>query len=92
VMAADLSVRMGYLDPAEAREVRAIISSAGLPVLPPDLGSDTWLRLMAKDKKADQGKLKFILLKQIGQALIDGSVRPESLQQTLSAGATLAQF
>jgi len=92
VMAADLSVRMGYLDPVEARDVRSIVASAGLPVLPPDIETETWLRLMAKDKKADQGKLRFILLKHIGQAMIDSSVPPESLQQTLMAGATLAQF
>jgi 3-dehydroquinate synthase len=92
VMAADLSARLGRLAPDAAAEVRALVSAAGLPALPPELPLETWLGLMAKDKKAEQGKLKFILLDELGKACIDPAVPLETLQQTLLAGPALAQF
>lgn len=92
VMAADLSVRLGRLSPPAAAEVRDLIAAAGLPELPPELPPETWLGLMAKDKKADQGRMKFILLKALGEAFIDASVAPDMLRQTLLAGPSLARF
>lgn len=92
VMAADLSARLGQLDPAQAAEVRAIVASAGLPDLPPELPEATWLGLMAKDKKADQGRMTFILLKAIGEAFIDTSVDAAELRKTLLAGPALARI
>ena len=92
VMAADLSVRLGRLKPAAAAEVRSLVEAAGLPALPPELPLETWLELMAKDKKADQGRLKFILLDGVGKACIDPAVPLDILRQTLLAGTSLAQF
>jgi 3-dehydroquinate synthase len=92
VMAADLSVRLGYLDAAEAGEIKALVVAAGLPAVPPELAVDTWVQLMSKDKKADQGNMKFILLNSIGEALIDAQVPRETLIKTLQAGPALAQF
>lgn len=92
VMAADLSARLGRLSWSDAGEVRDIVALAGLPVLPPaEMTPDTWVRLMSKDKKAEQGQMKFILLDAIGRAVIDAQVPRERLVQTLQAGATLAR-
>jgi len=60
-------------------------------VLPPSIDSSTWLRLMGKDKKADQGKMKFILLNAIGKAVIVEKVSEVALAETLSAGTSLAE-
>lgn len=91
VMAADLSWRLGYLAQQDAQAIKALVAAAGLPVVPPDIAEDTFLKLMGKDKKADQGKMKFILLKAIGKACIEQDVPPGILQRTLTAGPALVR-
>lgn len=90
VMAADLSWRMGMLSAVAAAEIKTLIQSAGLPVLPPPIDAQQWLRLMGRDKKAEQGKMKFILLQAIGQAVIESRIPAAALAATLDAGAGLA--
>jgi len=83
-MAADLSVRMGYLSPAEQASIVALIKAAGLPTVAPDLGVGRWLDLMEVDKKNEGGQIKFILLKPLGTSTMT-EVPSELLQATLTA-------
>jgi 3-dehydroquinate synthase len=83
VMAADLSVRLGYMQPGDRDRLVALIQSAGLPTTAPDLGRDKWLDLMEVDKKNEGGKIKFILLKPLGQAVVT-TAPAELLDATLS--------
>ena len=89
VMAADLSWRLGMLDQADAARVRAVVEKAGLPAIPPPIDPETFVRLMSKDKKADQGKIRFILLESLGKAVVKGGIDPQSLRATLQASANL---
>jgi 3-dehydroquinate synthase len=91
VMAADLSWRLGMLSKDDAMAVKTLINAADLPVTPPKIAESTFLRLMGKDKKADQGSIKFILLQAIGKACIEQGIPPEKLRQTLLAGPGLAE-
>jgi 3-dehydroquinate synthase len=91
VMAADLSWRLGYLPQDDAQAVKALVSAAELPVVPPAIDEATFLRLMGKDKKADQGKMKFILLKAIGKASLEQGIPPDVLRRTLLAGTELTR-
>ena len=84
VMAADLSTRLGYLDAVDNARIVALVKAAGLPVTAPDLGAERWLDLMEVDKKNEDGKIKFILLKPLGQSVITG-VPAETLLLTLAA-------
>ena len=84
VMAADLSTRLGYLDATDNARIVALVKAAGLPVKAPDLGADRWLDLMEVDKKNEDGKIKFILLKPLGETVITG-VPAETLLATLAA-------
>jgi len=53
VMAADLSVRLGWISSAEARRAKALLQRAGLPVVPPaEISVADYMRLMAFDKKS----------------------------------------
>jgi 3-dehydroquinate synthase len=70
VMAARLSERMGYLNDADVNRVVRILERAKLPVAAPDLGRDRYLDLMGHDKKVEGGKLKFVVLKEIGTAVV----------------------
>jgi len=86
VMAADLSARLGWLEPGQVRRITALLERARLPVQPPPvMTADDFLRLMAVDKKVQDGRLRFILLKAIGTAVIADAVDPDLLQATLTA-------
>nr|WP_189569209.1 bifunctional shikimate kinase/3-dehydroquinate synthase AroKB [Pseudoduganella plicata] len=75
VMAAELSLRLGYIDAETVARVRALVTAAGLPVKAPDLGTARWLELMEVDKKNEGGDIKFILLKPLGTALVTTAPR-----------------
>ncbi|MFZ6874813.1 bifunctional shikimate kinase/3-dehydroquinate synthase AroKB [Undibacterium sp. Di27W] len=82
VMAADLSCRLGFIDYVTKTRIKQVVEAAGLPSVAPDLGEERWLELMEVDKKNEGGKIKFILLKPLGQAHIM-TVPKEMLLQTL---------
>jgi len=85
VMAADLSQRLGWITPGDVARVRRILQQARLPVVAPDLGAEKYLEFMGLDKKVEGGKIRFVLLKKLGQAVVEGNVPPELLRQTLDA-------
>lgn len=66
VMAARLSAERGAVPAAVVDRVVALIASAGLPTEPPALSPDAWRHWMAGDKKADAGRLRFVLLTALG--------------------------
>ena len=92
VMALDLSARLGWMDINAAARAKTLLEHAGLPVGPPaSMTADDFMRLMAFDKKVQGGKIRFILLRGLGQAVIESGVNAALLQQTLEAGESLCQ-
>lgn len=90
LMAADLSCRLGWLTPANVQRVRALLVRAGCPVVPPAaLSPERYLDLMAVDKKVQDGRIRFVLLRALGHAVVDDTAPRELLLQTLSAGERL---
>ncbi|MDO8293636.1 MAG: 3-dehydroquinate synthase [Gallionella sp.] len=85
VMAADLSQRLGWIGAQDVARIRSLFERAGLPIVAPDLGVEKYLELMGLDKKVEGGKMRFVLLKEIGRAVVYGEVPPELLRQTLEA-------
>jgi 3-dehydroquinate synthetase len=85
VMAADLSQRMGWISAQDVARIRRLLERAKLPVVAPDLGSDNYLELMGLDKKVEGGKMRFVLLKEVGRAVVEGNVPQQLLLQTILA-------
>ena len=85
VLAADLSRRLGWIGEAEASRIRALFERARLPVEAPDLGTETYLEHMAVDKKVESGRMRFVLLKAIGTAVVSADVPEQALRETLHA-------
>jgi 3-dehydroquinate synthase len=84
VMAADLSLRMGWLTSGEISRVKASFESANLPIVPPSLGVEKYLDLMSLDKKVENGKIRLILQQGIGRAVITSDYDSEKLKETLA--------
>ncbi len=85
VMAADLSQRMGWIGAQDVARIRKLFERARLPVVAPDLGVEKYLELMGLDKKVEGGKMRFVLLQELGRAVVSGDVPEELLRQTLEA-------
>jgi 3-dehydroquinate synthase len=85
VLAADLSWRMGRISAADFERVVSLVARARLPVKAPRLGLDRYTALMQGDKKTLDGRLRFIALQRIGQAMIAEDVPAALLRQTLEA-------
>jgi 3-dehydroquinate synthase len=85
VMAVQTSQRMGWLTEADVARTRALIRAAGLPDVAPDLGVSRYLEYMGHDKKVEGGKLRFVLLKKLGEAVITADVPTDVLNGVLTA-------
>ena len=85
VMAADLSRRLGWIDTAVVERITRLIAAAGLPVSPPpSLTADIFMNNMAVDKKARDGEVFLVLLKQLGEAVVTRDYSPDALRATLN--------
>jgi 3-dehydroquinate synthase len=86
VMAADMSVRLGWIDRSILDRTRALLLAAGLPVTPPaSMTAARFRDLMAVDKKVLAGKLRLVLLKgPLGGCVVTGDFDPAALDATLA--------
>ncbi|MFI4999391.1 MAG: 3-dehydroquinate synthase [Reyranellales bacterium] len=92
-MAFDLSARLGLCPVADAERVRAHLGSIGLPVRLRSIGGDNrrnWdsaklIEHMRGDKKAQDGKLAFILARGIGKTFVSRDVDEAALRGLLDA-------
>ena len=69
-MATDLSVRLGLVPPGVLERVHALLVRAGLPIRAPGLGAARYLELMGRDKKAESGRIRFVVLEAMGRAAV----------------------
>ena len=81
VMAAELSLCLGLVDESFVQRLRALIKSAGLPVVGPILdakdNAGRYLELMQVDKKSEAGEIRYIVIDGPGKAKLHKA--PESL-------------
>jgi 3-dehydroquinate synthase len=92
VLAAQLSAQLGMLADADAQRVQRHLAEVGLPTRLQDIAgftqegladADALMALMAQDKKVKRGRLTFILLEAVGQAVIAGDVEPSVVRNFL---------
>jgi 3-dehydroquinate synthase len=85
-MAADLSVRQGWLPAAALARTEDLLQKAGLPTRPPEtMDTAQFMTLMAVDKKVVDSGLRLVLLKAIGTAAITGDFSTDQLRTMLDA-------
>jgi 3-dehydroquinate synthase len=92
VLAAQFSAQLGMIAESDATRVQHHLAEVGLPTRLQDIAgftqegladADTLMALMAQDKKVRRGKLTFILLEAVGQAVIAGDVDPATVRAFL---------
>ena len=86
LMAADLSMRMGALSAEDVKAIDDLIDRAGLPTRSPAMmDREKFLSLMLVDKKVDEGKLRLVLMRSLGESVISDDFSYNLLCETLDA-------
>lgn len=83
IMAAELSKQLKFISEIDFERIRHIFQLAGLPVIAPKFSPEDYFSLMKLDKKVEGGKMRFILLKRIGEAMMSHEVPASTLTETL---------
>ncbi|MEJ2116096.1 MAG: 3-dehydroquinate synthase, partial [Gammaproteobacteria bacterium] len=84
LLAADLSMRLGWLSKNDYARIEKLIKATNLPVHVPDsMNSEEFIRLMSVDKKVHEGKLYLVLLKKIGEAILTADFQTSTLNEVL---------
>jgi len=84
-MAADLSQRHGWIDAHARDRCIRLIERAQLPVKPPaGLDPARFRDLMGLDKKVKAGRLRLVLLRRIGEAILSSDFDDRLLEETLT--------
>lgn len=83
VLAAAASAELGWISRNDLERVRRLIAAAGLPVKAPSMPTEQWLSLMSHDKKVEAGTVRFVLLRSLGQAVIESGLNTALLDRIL---------
>jgi 3-dehydroquinate synthase len=81
--AAKISSRMGIFAESEVVRLEKLITTAGLPVKMPGLDIEAVMEAMRHDKKVRGDKIRFVLLKSIGNGFISDAVEPALVREVL---------
>jgi len=93
MLAAELSAQLGMIADADVTRIQRHLAAAGLPTRMQDIAgfkqeglpdADGLMTLMAQDKKVKRGRLTFILMKAIGQAVVSPDVDPPTVRDFLA--------
>lgn len=85
LMAAELSRRLGWLTDAAVDRVRTLLLRAKLPVQGAPLGAERYLDLMGHDKKVIDGRMRLVLLKQLGEAVTWADAPPAEIRAAINS-------
>ena len=84
--AARISNKMGILDENGLVRLKSVIEKADLPTEMPNLKVEEIIQVMKHDKKVLKDRVRFVLLKSIGDAFITDEVSPRLVEQVLVGG------
>jgi 3-dehydroquinate synthase len=84
VMASDLSQRLGWIDQSELRRVQALLQKAGLTRSAPQIGATKALEFMGMDKKVRDDRIRLVLLKPLGAAVLAADYPADVLRSVVT--------
>ena len=84
VAASKISTDRGLITEEELHDIEKTCGLYGLPLRAEGIDAQEVLRFTKSDKKMQAGKIKFILLKEIGKAVIDTSLSDDDLLEGIN--------
>jgi 3-dehydroquinate synthase len=84
MMAAELSSQLGWIAARDVARIERLFQRAGLPVCGPSLPVARYLELMQHDKKVQDGKLRLVLLKQVGEAVVTDAAPQAEVRRAIT--------
>ncbi|HEY42049.1 MAG TPA: 3-dehydroquinate synthase [Dehalococcoidia bacterium] len=84
VVAAEISNRMGLLNKNDVARIEELLTQAGLLGKVPKIERDRLIEAMHHDKKIVGGKIRFVLLKTIGEVTVTDDVSLDLVEKVLS--------
>lgn len=84
LLAARLSLLTGDLKQSDWDRLQQLLIEVGLPIDAPNFGCNRYLELMGYDKKVLDGKLRLVLLKNLGEAYVSVDFSKELLIEVLN--------
>jgi len=90
VLAASLSQALGGISESDSARIRQLVERAGLPVNPPDWPAADYLAWISHDKKSQQGRVRYIVLRALGSASIE-PVDDALVSQIIEKGVAFAR-
>lgn len=90
VFAGELSFRLGFLSSEELGELKDLLSLYSLPIaLTFPISAERIMEGLHWDKKVKEGRIRFVLLRKLGEAFLFEEVPPELIKEVaLKLGAT----
>ena len=86
VLASRLSVLRGTLDSEVVDQLTAFNQAVGLPVAPPaGVTTQAMLEAMGSDKKVSGGKVRYIVLSRLGEAVVAENVTDDDIARVIDA-------
>lgn len=89
--AMQLSASRGLIDSCETQKFRQILECFHIPTRVSGLKQEDIIQATKNDKKMDSGAIRFILLREIGNAFVDRTVTEAEMKDALSAVLTLSE-
>jgi 3-dehydroquinate synthase len=84
LIASDMSQRLGWISAQDFSRVQALLQSAGLVRAAPTIGARTALDYMRMDKKVREDRIRLVLLKPLGTAVVTADYPPDVLDAVLN--------
>jgi 3-dehydroquinate synthase len=85
LMAATLSRECGLVSSSDVERLKALLTRAGLPTRLTGLMPEQMLEHMSIDKKVQEGRVRFVLLRAIGAPFVSADYPDAALNRTLTA-------
>lgn len=89
VIAAALSKRLGGISADQQQRIEKLVSRSRLPIRPPDWPASQYLGHMSHDKKAQSGRIRYVVLRSMGHAetrVVDDTLITEILEKAIASG------
>ena len=85
LMAARLSEQLGHAPAGIEAAIRDCYQLAGLPTDIPTFSTEAWLDAMGHDKKNIGSRIRYILLRNIGNAFVAEQIDPSAIHTLVSS-------